>query len=349
MEDLNNEEIPSQNANSDVDEIDSNEKTNQSASGKKNGRLTNSEKKYLRYQKKVANYKLKREEKKRQKALKRELDKNESNQDNQFPNEKKQREENDEDSRNSLATDKLNKRQQKKLTIERLKNTFECPENCLKITIDCSFNEKMSAKEQSRLAQQIGRCYATNRSLEKPVYLTLCNLDTNSKFYAELLRVNDGFVRYFINTTKEPIENYYSASLDTLVYLSPDSKSNLEEVSTQSTYVIGGLVDETVTKKVTLSKCEELKLVTRSLPIEKYMVRKQQHLPDEQKPTYNKILTVNQVFDILVNFHVSKSWPQALDFGVPKRKGFVVNKSVYETEVHDGLRQEEISNSSQSN
>jgi hypothetical protein len=65
-------------------------------------------------------------------------------------------------------------------------------------------------------------------------------------------------------------------------------------------YILGGgLVDETVTKKVTLSKCEELKLVTRSLPIEKYMVRKQQHLPDEQKPTYNKILTINQVFDIL--------------------------------------------------
>ena len=81
------------------------EPTDQLVSDKKSGRLTNSEKKYLRYQKKLANYKLKREEKKRQKRLlKRESEKSAAGQDDEFSNEKKQRE-NDYANVNTLDTE----------------------------------------------------------------------------------------------------------------------------------------------------------------------------------------------------------------------------------------------------
>lgn len=59
MDDLNNEtnieNVPSETlifASSEISEIDLNGKINQCNSDIKNGRLTNSEKKYLRYQKK---------------------------------------------------------------------------------------------------------------------------------------------------------------------------------------------------------------------------------------------------------------------------------------------------------
>ena len=86
-------------------------------------------------------------------------------------------------------------------------------------------------------------------------------------------------------------------------------------------YIIGGLVDETVSKKVTLTKCENLKIQTYALPIEKYMSRKQDELT---KFTYSKILTINQVFEILTSFYNEKDWSKALASSVPKRKGFIL-------------------------
>lgn len=182
----------------------------------------------------------------------------------------------------------------------------------------------MSDKEMSRLAQQIGRCYATNRSISSPVHLTLCNLDKESKFYKELCRVNDGFARYIIKTTEKSLETNFSDQLDSIAYLSPDSDKYLENLDKDTIYVIGGLVDETVNKQVTLSKCQNLKIKTYSLPIEKYMNRKVSNDLEAKNYNYNKILAINQVFDILANYFVNNDWPKALECGVPKRKGFII-------------------------
>ena len=201
---------------------------------------------------------------------------------------------------------------------ERLAKVYEDNTNALKVCIDCSFSNRMSDKEMSRLAQQIGRCYASNKLLKTPVHLTLCNLDKESKFYAELVRVNDGFVNYKLLTTEKPLEKLYSNQLESLCYLSPDSKTYLEELDSTSTYVIGGLVDETVSKQVTLTKCTELKVKSFSLPIEKYMTRKINGL-NGRSYNYNKILAINQVFDILANFYLEKDWPKALEIGIPPR------------------------------
>lgn len=211
----------------------------------------------------------------------------------------------------------------KKQTIERLNQVYSDPSSSLKICIDCSFSDKMSSKEMSRLAQQIGRCYATNRSVSSPIHLTLCNLDKDSKFYQELCRVNDGFARYIIQMTEKSLEENFSDRIDSIAYLSPDSETYLESLNTDNVYVIGGLVDETVNKKVTLSKCKNLKVNTYSLPIEKYMMRKPSNGSDSKIYSFNKILAINQVFDILANFFINKDWPKALECGVPKRKGFI--------------------------
>ena len=82
-------------------------------------------------------------------------------------------------------------------------------------------------------------------------------------------------------------------------------------------------MDETVSKKVTLTKCEKLNIKTFALPIEKYMDRKQD---DKITYTYNKILTINQVFEILTCFYNENDWAKALDRSIPKRKGFILPK-----------------------
>ena len=283
----------------------------------KQKRLSKREKKFNRYQIKIANYKLKKLEKKKLK----EQATSENNESNVISSQNLNKKE------EYLYETYLNKRELKKKTIERLKTVLDSNgSNCLKICIDCSFSDLMSEKELSRLAQQIGRCYASNKSLNQPVFLTLCNLKTDSKFYKECCRVNDGFAKYLLQSTDKSIEEHFSQSFDSIAYLSPDSPNLLETLDNQTTYVIGGLVDETVNKKVTFTKCSNLSIKTYSLPIEKYMSRKVVPNDEFGSKTYNfnKILAINQVFDILANQFITNDWCKSLEIGVPKRKGFII-------------------------
>ena len=274
-------------------------------------RINKTQRKYERYVRKLEKYKLKKLEKKKNKK------KSSGNEEEEEVTKSDEKKEDD--------GEYLNKRELKMLVQKRLGavyNDVNIKCESLKICVDCSFSKLMSSKEMSRLAQQIGRCYALNKLFARPVHFTLCNLQKDSPFYAELCRVNDGFERYILERVEQSIDEYKATS-DELVYLSPDSDEYLEEVDANHVYVIGGLVDETVSKKVTLTKCNELQIKSYALPIEKYLQR-QSVAPLAKSFTYNKILTINQVFEILATYFVDKDWPNALARSVPKRKGFVL-------------------------
>lgn len=267
------------------------------------------EKKYERYKKRIENYKAKKKEKR---LLKQDI---------------KETNESESKGKEEKYENFLSKKQIKEKIMERLNHVYAVSENSLKICIDCSFSDKMSLKEMSRLAQQIGRCYATNKTLERPVHFSLCNLELNSDFYKELCRVNDGFERYILDKTNIPLLEKFSDKKENICYLSPDSEEYLENLDAEKIYVIGGLVDETVNKKVTLSKCNDLKIKTYALPIEKYLTRKISDQDENRKYNYNKILAINQVFNILAYVFEHKDWAKALDSNVPKRKGFIFKNS----------------------
>jgi len=281
-------------------------------------RLNKTEKKFQKYQSKILRHREKKAQKKQLNQLKRQLEAQ-----SDAP-----RVESNTDSEPKKTYDNfLSKRDLKARSIERLRQVYtEGAATSLKICIDCSFSNIMSSKEMARLAQQIGRCYATNKSISSPVHLTLCNLDENSKFYKELCRINDGFANYIIEKSDKNVESLFVERLDTIAYLSPDAKTNLETLDVNKTYLIGGLVDETVNKQVTINKCTQLKINAYSLPIEKYMSRRK-FGDGETGYNYNKILAINQVFDILANYFISNDWTTALEGAVPKRKGFFVDKT----------------------
>uniref|UniRef100_A0A8C5URT7 tRNA (guanine(9)-N(1))-methyltransferase n=1 Tax=Microcebus murinus TaxID=30608 RepID=A0A8C5URT7_MICMU len=95
--------------------------------------------------------------------------------------------------------------------------------------------------------------------------------------------------------------------LETLVYLTPDSEHALEDVDLNKVYILGGLVDESIQKKVTFQKAQEYSVKTARLPIQEYMVRCQ-----NGKNYHSKILAINQ----------------ALKKGVSSGKGYVLRNSV---------------------
>ncbi|CAF1082738.1 unnamed protein product [Adineta steineri] len=187
------------------------------------------------------------------------------------------------------------------------------------ICIDCAYNESMSSKEIASLARQIGRCYSSNRRATKPVRLILTNWSNDSLLAQECRRVNNGFDNYQIILDDKPIYETYPS--ERLIYLSPNGDKILTEVNEQTIHVIGGLVDESVRKNMTYQSCQDKNITCCKLPIETYM----EH--SVTGGTFNQILSINQVFDILVTYMTTNDWGQTLKKNIPERKGWVIKNT----------------------
>nr|XP_021527184.1 tRNA methyltransferase 10 homolog B isoform X3 [Aotus nancymaae] len=204
------------------------------------------------------------------------------------------------------------------LTKEKL---LEAKHSGPRLCIDLSMSHHMSKKELSRLAGQIRRLYGSNKKADRPFWICLTGFTTDSPIYEECLRMNDGFSSYLLDITEEDCFSLFP--LETLVYLTPDSEHALEDVDLNKVYILGGLVDESIQKKVTFQKAREYCVKTARLPIQEYMVRNH-----NGKNYHSEILAINQVFDILSTYLETHNWPEALKKGVSSGKGYILRNSV---------------------
>ncbi|XP_039463826.1 tRNA methyltransferase 10 homolog B-like [Oreochromis aureus] len=192
------------------------------------------------------------------------------------------------------------KRVMKAITKERL---AEARSTGLKLCVDLSMTDCMSDKEISRLAGQLRRLYGLNKKVTRPFHLFLTDLREDSRLYRECVRMNDGFLNYTMDITDESCLDLFPPEL--VIYLTPDAEEALESVDAD--------------KKLSLSRAGELSVHTARLPIDEYMVKK-----DNVKNFHSKILAVNQVFDILLTFCDTGSWKEALQMWFSPGKGYVV-------------------------
>lgn len=212
------------------------------------------------------------------------------------------------------TTFRHSKRFLKALTKERL---LLAKDSGPKLCLDLSMTDHMTKKEISRLAGQIRRLYGSNKKAAKPFWLYLTNFVVNSPIYEECLRMNDGFSNYLMDMTEESYLDLFP--LETIVYLTPDSEHALEDIDPRKVYILGGLVDESIQKKLTFQKAQENGLLTARLPIREWMVKNV-----NVKNYHSEILAINQVFDVLSTYYETQSWPEALKAGVPCGNGFVL-------------------------
>ncbi|XP_074994286.1 tRNA methyltransferase 10 homolog B isoform X2 [Calonectris borealis] len=140
-----------------------------------------------------------------------------------------------------------------------------------RLCVDLGVADRMTQKETSRLASQIRRLYGANRRAKKPFWLCLTEFVVGSLIYEECFRMNDGFSNYLMDTTQESYLDLFP--LDAIVYLTPDSENVLEDIDRNKVYVLGGLVDESIHKKLTLQRAQEQSVQTARLPIREYMVK----------------------------------------------------------------------------
>ncbi|NWQ93608.1 TM10B methyltransferase, partial [Burhinus bistriatus] len=123
-----------------------------------------------------------------------------------------------------------------------------------------------------------------------------------------------------MDTTQESYLDLFP--LDAIVYLTPDSENGkyacFRHTGTRAkVYVLGGLVDESIHKKLTLQRAQEQSLQTARLPIREYMVK-----TANTKNYHSETLAINQVFDVLSTYYETRSWPAALKAGVSSGKGY---------------------------
>ena len=188
------------------------------------------------------------------------------------------------------------------------------------ICFDLNYNSYMDWKEQKSLVSQLSLCYSINKHNKKKINFYFTNMsqdlmDNLNKNGAEKWKV------HYHNSPFYLIEELIKLNKE-FVYLTPHAEEDLEDVTDDKIYIIGGIVDRTVIKNLSLNRISNLKhdnnynkinIISRKLPLLKYI-----------KDLKNIVLNINTVVEILSLYNDmdedKKDWKTVLETALPKRK-----------------------------
>ncbi|BBN08477.1 tRNA (guanine9-N1)-methyltransferase [Marchantia polymorpha subsp. ruderalis] len=172
--------------------------------------------------------------------------------------------------------------------------------------IDLEFSHLMKPQELTSLIQQVMYSYAANARAEHPGRITLTGVTGTIQ---ESLEKISGYKNWLLHKEEASYLDVFKDRKEDLVYLTADSETILEELDSSKIYIVGGLVDRNRWKNITLDKAKEQGIATAKLPV-----------GDHLKMAGSKVLTVNQVMELLLCFQKLKDWKQTLRQVVPLRK-----------------------------
>ncbi|KAI3987080.1 hypothetical protein MKX01_036870 [Papaver californicum] len=193
--------------------------------------------------------------------------------------------------------------EEKEKKMERMMKAKEIGQ---KIVIDLDFADLMNPSEINSLVQQIMYCYAVNGRCSSTAHLWLTGC--GGYMEAPLQRI-PGFNKWLIEKENMPYIEALQDQKENLVYLTADSKTIVDELDPKKIYIIGGLVDRNRWKGITMKKANDQGIQTAKLPIGSYL-----------KMSSSQVLTVNQVFEILLKFVETKDWKTSFFEVIPQRK-----------------------------
>ncbi|KAJ3069957.1 tRNA (guanine(9)-N(1))-methyltransferase [Podochytrium sp. JEL0797] len=187
------------------------------------------------------------------------------------------------------------------------------PTSAVRIVVDCDFEADqegkplMNPKEVTSMARQLMRCYSENRRAAIPVTLSACGMGSGLSTALDTLQRD--WKNWKFETSETKLMEGAVADTDNIVYLTADSETVLEELDETKAYIIGGIVDRNRYKNLCFDRAEAAGLKTAQLPIGEYI-----------KMASRKVLTVNQVLEIMVKFLETKEWKEAFLHVIPQRK-----------------------------
>lgn len=175
----------------------------------------------------------------------------------------------------------------------------------LQIVVDCSFALDTDEKQMRSLVKQLELCVGHTRRSKTPCLLTFAGmagrvLETASRMSLLSNKPEDRLFRIFEGSA---VAEFLS---EDLVVLSPDAREPLPQIDLSKVYVIGGIVDRTVNKGMTLNMANlnQIKHCYR-LPI----------------PGKSIVLNIDTVLLALLSYQECGNWGKALTNAIPKRKG----------------------------
>lgn len=176
----------------------------------------------------------------------------------------------------------------------------------IQVAIDLQFDSQMTEKEVKLLVNQIYHVYGSNNNAEHPLKLTLTSFNGPTSKGVENIGGFNNWVT--LQTSLDPLDVHFDPQR--IVYLTAESETVLHELDEHDVYIIGGLVDHNRLKGVCHELAKEKGIRTARLPLSEYVDMKTR-----------KVLTVNQVFDIILQKTIQHDWQVVLDKIIPKRKG----------------------------
>ncbi|EEF28985.1 tRNA (guanine(9)-N1)-methyltransferase [Ricinus communis] len=210
------------------------------------------------------------------------------------------------ESRQQLRKERMEKRsEERENKIQRL---TEAKSNGQKIVVDLEFSHLMTSSEIHSLVQQIMYCYAVNGRCALPCHLWLTGC--NGEMENQLGRL-PGFDKWMIEKESRSYMEALQDHKESLVYLTADAETVLDELDLKKVYIVGGLVDRNRWKGLTMKKAQEQGIQTAKLPIGSYM-----------KMSSSQVLTVNQVIEILLKFLETRDWKASFFQVIPQRKRY---------------------------
>ncbi|ETV92576.1 hypothetical protein H310_13235, partial [Aphanomyces invadans] len=175
------------------------------------------------------------------------------------------------------------------------------------IVIDCGFEHDMTSREKKSLSQQIMFSYGVNKRSDSPATMFLTSLHGETE--SNLCKIS-GFGTW-IGCTATPKCYMDIFKKESLVYLTADSPNVINDLDTDKVYIIGGIVDRNRLKGATYDRAKAQGIQTAKLPLDKVLEMGQA----------TRVLTVNHVFQILVDYTTVRDWTQATLSALPERKG----------------------------
>uniref|UniRef100_T1INU4 tRNA (guanine(9)-N(1))-methyltransferase n=1 Tax=Strigamia maritima TaxID=126957 RepID=T1INU4_STRMM len=174
----------------------------------------------------------------------------------------------------------------------------------ISVAVDLSFENLMNDRDIRKTLKQVQNCYATNRRLSAPLQLHLTSFGGKIRSQFESI---EGNVKWDVHLNEKHFDQVFDKSR--VLYLTSDSPNELEELTEQYVYVIGGLVDHNQHKGLCYKLAKQNGYAHARLPIDKYVNMKTR-----------RILAINHVFQILAKWTESRCWKSVLLQVLPERK-----------------------------
>ncbi|XP_071952855.1 tRNA methyltransferase 10 homolog A-like isoform X2 [Antedon mediterranea] len=175
----------------------------------------------------------------------------------------------------------------------------------VKVVVDCGYDKLMNILDIKKLVKQIQRCYAENRRVEKPLQYYVCNFkDKTKNVFDTSIQGYKQWDVYF-----EGLDPEAKFGKENLVFLAAESPNILENIDPKKVYIIGGLVDHNHHKGVCFQNAVDKGWEHAQLPLGNNVQLKSR-----------KVLTVNHVFEIMLQFVQCNSWQETISKVIPLRK-----------------------------